>query len=76
MIKAAKAAKAVRKPVSTFIPRTAAPEAVGVVLVSELVVDAAAVVRATAVVGVEVDEVTDDVEPAEEVDALMLNWLD
>jgi hypothetical protein len=43
VIKAAKPATAVRKPISTFIPRMAAP-LVGVVLVSELVEDAAPVV--------------------------------
>lgn len=47
-IKAAKAAAAVRIPVSTFIPRMAALLLVGVVLMSELVVDAAAVVAVTA----------------------------
>jgi hypothetical protein len=46
--KAAKAAAAVRIPVSTFIPRMAALLLVGVVLVSELVVDAAAEVRVAA----------------------------
>jgi hypothetical protein len=76
-IRAAKAATAVRKPVSTFIPRMAALLLVGVVLVSELVVDAAAVVGVTAVVTVEVEDVAVFVvEPVEEVVELMLNWLD
>jgi hypothetical protein len=48
--KAAKAATAVRKPVSTFIPVMAPLVPVGVVLVSELVVDAEAVVEVIAVV--------------------------
>lgn len=44
VIKATQAATAVRRPVSTFIPRMAALLPVGVVLVSELVVDAATAV--------------------------------
>lgn len=50
---------------------------VGVVLVSELVVDAAAVVGVTAVVTREVEVVAVFVvELVEEVDELMLNWPD
>lgn len=77
-IKAAKAAAAVRIPVSTFIPRIAALLLVGVVLVSELVVDAAAVVGVTVPVVAEEVEIVADfvVELVEEVDELMLNWLD
>lgn len=76
--KAAKAAAAVRIPVSTFIPRMAALLLVGVVLVSELVVDAAAEVRVAAPVVAEAVEIVAvfEVELVEEVDELMLNWLD
>jgi hypothetical protein len=79
VIKAAKPATAVRKPISTFIPRMAAP-LVGVVLVSELVEDAAPVVAVAPLVTEEkdmvpvlvcVEEVVEDV-----VLELMLNWLD
>jgi len=77
-IKAAKAAAAVRILVSTFIPRMAALLLVGVVLVSELVVDAAAVVGVTAPVVAEAVEIVEAfvVELEEEVVELMLNWLD
>jgi hypothetical protein len=49
MTKATKAATAVRKPVSTFIPVMAPLVPVGVVLVSELVLDSVAVVGVAAV---------------------------
>lgn len=71
---------AVRKPVSTFIPSMAALLLVGVVLVSELVDDAAPLVGVVAVVPeaeevvpvfVVEEEVADEEEPE-----LMLNWLD
>lgn len=54
--KATKAATPVRKPISTFIPVTAPLVVVGVVLVSELVVDADAVFEVTAVVASKVEE--------------------
>lgn len=51
---------------------------VGVVLVSELVVDAAAEVRVATPVVAEAVEIVAvfEVELVEEVDELMLNWLD
>lgn len=74
VIKAARAATAVRKPASTFIPRMAALLAVGVVLVSELVLDATGVVGVTAILAKEVEVVPIVMEElVEDVVELMLN---
>jgi len=74
--KAAKAVMPAKKPVCTLIPSAAPVLPVGVVLVSELVVEPTLYVLVVPAGVLMVGELDELVAPLDEEGAVMLNWVD